>query len=163
MRKWRAILGGGILATLAISASAADLNAPVEKKITLKSEIFRGSSAAWDCFSSRKDVYDWAGISKCVRDVINTDTLVNRITEPFKLGIFYQTYDLISILRDSVLKVTKKDFAADQAFLFIYRFYYNEAGKIQKSMGLSDDDICRALAGEAHEATARCIPLAPPP
>lgn len=38
-------------------AMSADINAPAEKKITVKSELQRGSSASSDCF--HKNLSDW--------------------------------------------------------------------------------------------------------
>ena len=47
-------------------------------------------------------------------------------------------------------------------FVMHEKLYYNKQHWLKESLGLSDDDVCRANADAEHEATAKCEPLVPP-
>jgi hypothetical protein len=153
---------GAILASTVISASAADINAPVERTITVKSELRRGSDAEFNCMMSTT-IY-WTQFSDCISRVVSEETRVNRITDPFRLGLYLSAYLSIENTRSAVLKAMKKESRNDKIFVETERFYYHQQKYLKESLGLSNDDICHALADEQFQKTAGvCLSIKPPP
>ena len=81
------------------------------------------------------------------------------MTDPFKLGLYYRAYQSMGSIRSATLNVLKRDPRDDEGFAHNERFYYDTQEKLRKSMGLSEDDICHALA---DNDAATCKALAPP-
>jgi hypothetical protein len=157
MRGSHNIVVAVILASTAISASAADINAQAERKITVKSELRRGSSAEFNCFLSTT-IY-WIQFSDCISRVIRDETRVNRITNPFLLGLYLSSFLTIENTRNVMNKYPRND----KLFMETERFYYHQQNHLKESLGLSNEDICHALADEQLQKTADvCLPIKPP-
>jgi hypothetical protein len=74
----------------AMLSMAADLNAPVVPKITIKSEVQRGGGAELDCVL--KTHSHWLDFAICIDGVVSAETQRNTITDPFRLGLYYRAY-----------------------------------------------------------------------
>ena len=133
----------------AMSSMAADLNAPVVPKITIKSEIQRGGDAAFRCLI--KTHTEWPAFSSCIDEALSAETQRNTITDPFRLGFYYRAYDFMG----SIEKV-RQDIRENEQFLQEQAFYYKTQGQLRKSLHLSQSDICHALE------IPNCTGLAPP-
>lgn len=139
-------------------ASATDLDAPVERKITVKSEILRGYSASAEC--SRSDSLNYLDIIGCVNRIVSAETQNNTITDPFKFGIYHETYFDLWVSRKVMSAVMKIDPLNNHVFRTFYRYYYEQSETLKRSLGLSPDDVCRI--DEAWGATKCQLPLYPP-
>jgi hypothetical protein len=139
-------------------ALAADLNAPVERKITVESEIIRGYSAALDC--NKPDSMNWIKVIDCISQVVSVETRQNTVTDPFKFGIYHEAYFNLWILQKATLSVQNLDLLKNRAFRTSYQFFYNQSDTLERTLGLSADDICRVDKAWG----AKCSPpLEPPP
>jgi hypothetical protein len=65
---------------------SADLDAPVQKKITVRSEIKRGSDALFDCRIKR------IGARECLQKIKSMNQQNNTDTEPFLLGLYFHSW-----------------------------------------------------------------------
>ena len=132
-----------------MSSMAADLNAPVVPKITIKSEIQRGGDAAFHCLI--KTHFVWLDFTNCLDEVQSAETQRNTITDPFSLGFYYRAYDLMGTIRKATPEVRESG-------LFVKReqFYFKTQGQLRKSLQLSGNDVCQALELKT------CKALAPP-
>jgi hypothetical protein len=133
----------------AMSSMAADLNAPVVPKVTIKSEIKRGDDAAFRCLM--KTHMGWPDFSSCLDEVLSAETQRNTISDPFRLGFYYRAYDSMS----NIGKV-RGNLRENGQFMQEEGFYYKTQGQLRKSLHLSENDICHALE------IPTCTPLAPP-
>jgi hypothetical protein len=113
MREWQTIWVSGIVAISVNCASAADLNSPVERHITIKSEIKRGESAGLDCFLLGGPGSSWLDYSRCVSDILSKETQANTITDPFRLGLYGDAYRNLEIFWRSTMKEGNKDLRKD--------------------------------------------------
>jgi hypothetical protein len=50
----------------------------------------------------------WTQFSDCMSRVVSEETRVNRITDPFRLGLYLSAYLSIENTRNAVLQVMKK-------------------------------------------------------
>jgi hypothetical protein len=73
--------------TLASAAQAPNLNAPIDTRPTIGSEINRGYSAAFDC--SLQHVADALPFSQCVSDAVSTDQQKQPNSLPFMVGAYW--------------------------------------------------------------------------
>jgi hypothetical protein len=116
-------------------APAADLDAPITAKPTIRSEFLRGNSAGGDCFQARPlGSVDWLPIANCISNVVSIETRANRISDPFKLGIYYSAVVDMEILN----KVSR---IPDSEFRHIYEFYQAETNRLKDRLGISEDEI----------------------
>ena len=159
---WRTISVLGSLVAPVVFAWAADLNSPVERKITIKSEISRGSWAALDC-QLQAIPTSGSGLIDCISRINKEERQKNTITDPFQLGIYEKAYRSLEGDRRVLINFHKPDPRNDKIFAMHEKFYYNQQHRLKESLGISDDDVCRANADAEHEATAKCEPLVPPP
>jgi hypothetical protein len=132
-----------------MSSMAADLNAPVVPKITIKSEIHRGGDAAFRCLI--KTHTQWPDFSSCLDEVLSEETQRNTITDPFRLGIYYRA----SYFMGTIGQV-RQDLRENGQFVQEEGFYYKTQGELRRSLHLSEIDICHALE------IPTCSALAPP-
>jgi len=141
MERLTVVLGFAIsFAAFVNCASAADLNAPVERKITVKSEIIRGYFGALDC--NKPDSMNWLKVVECIGGVVSKETSQNTVSDPFKFGIYHEAYFNLWILKNATLSVERVDLLKNPAFRTSYQFFYNQSETLRKTLGLSFDDIC---------------------
>ncbi len=161
MMKWLslAVVFATTIAGFVNWATAADLNAPVERKITIETEIIRGYMAALDC--NRPDSMNWQKVSACISQVISIETRQNTVTDPFKFGIYHHIYWHLWLLWKVTLSVQNIDLLKNGAFRTNYKFFYHQSDTLEKALGLSADDICRVE--KAWGATKCPPPLEPQP
>src|SRR5947207_15975496 len=83
-----------LVALVSGSAEAIDLNAPAEKKVTIRSEILRGRDLIDDLPHSVADAY---GYHDAINHVLHTEKEKNTDTDAFYLGAYFSAYGLTDI------------------------------------------------------------------
>jgi phosphoenolpyruvate carboxylase len=72
-------------------ASTASLDAPIDQKPTIRSEIHRGAMRAFDCHLA--NLRDNLQALFCTNDAISAETQKNTITDAFQLGLHLESVD----------------------------------------------------------------------
>jgi len=139
-------------------SSAVDLDAPVEKKVTVRSEIKRGSSSMFDCALNTPH-YGLSGGTTidCLSRVLHDAEYKNTDTEPFKLGAYFQAW----IDMDYKAEGGEPRLSKDPKMVEIYREqdklnksatrrYYKEMEMIQAQLNITDETLCN-ITGMKYE------------
>ena len=136
-----------ILFLMVHSIYAVDLNAPAEKKITVKSEIERGKSAISDAeLRSSTHATDINSKIKLFDNIIDMNKQQNTDTEPFYLGASFVAWTSLDIILGLAAKNNKlfdpKDiqYAEQRATL-----YFKDFRKIQKQLNIDDNTLITIL------------------
>lgn len=138
---------------------AADLNAPVEHKMTVGSEMHRGQSITFDC---RRPLYKggppapWAEFVDCIHKATSDEIRKSTFTAPFQLGLYSGAYMQLQIVRRVELQFKHYDLRKDKIFANSEDLYFHETQYLKQKLGLSDDDICKGIADDEHRPTATC-------
>jgi hypothetical protein len=138
---------------------AADLKAPVEHKMTVGSEMHRGSNIVFDCAAplyKGGPLAPWADFLDCIHKTTNDEIGKNTFTEPFQLGLYSGAYMHLRINRDIELKFRHHDLHSDKIFADHEELYFHKTQYLKHTLGLSDDDICKGIADDEHRPTATC-------
>lgn len=99
------------LALLALTTSAVaqtDLNAPVDEKPTIASEVKRGIGAAMDCRGT-------GDFNKCVLDAASANTQKQPNTNSFELGLFYEACQESELHADVDKRMASENSAASSS------------------------------------------------
>jgi hypothetical protein len=131
-----------ILFLTVYSIYAVDLNAPIEKKITIKSEIERGKSAISDAeLSSNTRATDIDSKIKLYNKIIDMNKQKNTDTEPFYLGAYFEAWTSLDIVlglaqHSKLFNPTDVQYAEQTATL-----YFKEFRKIQTKLKIDDNTL----------------------
>lgn len=119
---------------------AVDLDAPVEKKITVKSEIERGHSAVFDC---RLHLLPGSiiGIQDCVFNAIDSNKQKNTDTDAFILGAYFEGWSDAAIY----VSVLSENGRAKDSDMQGTGFLYKQFKKSQEKLGIDDAALCDAV------------------
>lgn len=127
-------------------AQATDINAPIDKRPTVGSEINRGNKAAFDC--GLRHVSDVLAFSKCVSDVISMEEQNQQNYLPFMVGAYWGECEneALSVESNSKIASTNNFAAAElpddlRELASTYRVFRN----YQKKLGVTDDQLVAAL------------------
>jgi hypothetical protein len=135
-----------ILFLMVHSIYAVDLNEPVEKKITIKSEIERGKSAISDAeLRSNTRATDIDAQIKLYNNIIDMNKQNNTDTEPFYLGAYFVAWsslDIIINISDNNKRFDPKEVQYAQQTA---AFYFKEFRKIQKKLNIDDNTLLTIL------------------
>lgn len=116
-----------------------DLDAPVERKVTVKSEIKRGAFAVHDVMLKAEINLDKAFLG--INAMINENEQRNIGTEPLYLGAYCQAWVSFS----STLKVLNKSKSRYQGLVdrgeSSAAFYFKEFRKRQEKLGIDDENL----------------------
>ena len=116
-----------------------DLDVPIERKVTVKSEIKRGAFAVHDVMLKTEINLDKAFLG--ISAMINENVQRNTDTEPLYLGAYCQAWVSFS----STLKVLKKSKSRYQGLVDrgerSAAFYFKEFRKRQEKMGINDENL----------------------
>ena len=140
-------------------AISADLNAPVEHKMTVGSEMHRGSNIVFAC---ARPLYKggppapWDDFVDCIHKTASDEIAKNTFTEPFQLGLYSGAYMQLRIMRNVEFKFKHHDLHSDTIFANSEDLYFHETQYLKHKLGLSDDDICKGIADDEHRQTATC-------
>lgn len=92
----------GLSIVLSANSYAVDLDSPpAPKKITIRSEIDRGKTAAFSCYSR-----DGMGKLYCIGDVLSSEKKNNTDTEAFQLGAKFIAWSLADIFKKTDIAVS---------------------------------------------------------
>jgi len=138
MRKARPAIVAILCGVPLAFAAAGSLDAPVEHKITNRSEIARGSNASMQCFLDRLEE-GWVGYESCIDDVEAAEVRQNTVTDPFRLGLYLTSSIQLKIMGD---RDPSPRVAASVAKSL--EFYRTESAKIENSLKISPADACQA-------------------
>ena len=81
---------------------SAELNAPIEQKMTIGSEMHRKSNIIFDCSGSLHKggpPAPWPDFIDCIHRVTSEEIRKNMFTEPFQLGLYSGAYMNLQIIR----------------------------------------------------------------
>lgn len=135
-----------ILFLMVHSIYAVDLNAPVEKMITIKSEIERGKSAISDAeLSSNTHATDIDSKIKLYNNIIDMNKQKNTDTEPFYLGAYCEAWTSLDIIlglaqHSKLFNPTDVQYAEQTATL-----YFKEFRKIQTKLNIDDNTLVATM------------------
>lgn len=135
-----------ILFSMVHSIYAVDLNAPVEKKITIKSEIERGKSAISDAeLRSKTHATDIDAQIKLYNNIIDMNKQNNTDTEPFYLGAYFVAWSSLDIIIN--LSHNNKQFDPEEVRYAqqTAALYFKEFRKIQKKINIDDNTLLTIL------------------
>lgn len=124
-------------------AMALDLDAPAEKKITVKSEIKRGEEAC-SLLGCKSYNYIVDEIGDCCNKVIESNKQKNTDTEAFLLGAYFGGWVNMDTIIDAKADIAKRSGRAYNEEMLWPDFYFKEYRKRQQAMGISDDKLCDA-------------------
>lgn len=133
---------------------AADLDAPLVKKPpTLRTEIKRGKVVATECAA----VLDLGSHDRCLSKIESALRLKNELNEPFELGFNLWgllSFDLVYSVAAEMNKLASRD--VDYAKV-TQSARYRKIKELQRTLNLSDDDLCEALLKGAPEKCRQLI------
>jgi hypothetical protein len=131
---------------LAPAKQTLDLNAPIDTRPTIASEINRGNRAAFDC--SLQHVSDALSFSECVSDAITADQQKQPNSLPFMIGAYWGecASEALMVKSDSELAATNSLAAAmlpdaqrQLALSYpVFRHY-------QQRLGITDEQLVAAI------------------
>lgn len=125
---------------------AVDLNAPAEKKVTVGSEILRGSSAIFNA-TLKIEAANILGRLHAIDAVFDLERQTNTDTEAFLLGASLLAWlDLDNVLNSAEQSPNSVFFPPGKVQLVenSAKSYFNDFRKIQKQLNLDDKTICEA-------------------
>jgi hypothetical protein len=135
-----------LILALAPAKHAPDLNAPIDTRPTIASEINRGNRAAFDC--SLQNVSEAPSFSECVSDAISSDQQKQTNSLPFMVGAYWGecSSEALMVKSDSKLAPTNSVAAASlpdaerQLALSypVFRHY-------QEKLGVTDEQLIEAI------------------
>jgi hypothetical protein len=127
----------------ALAANAADLNAPMTKPITLRSEIERGIRAV-----SGLSPADALNFDRSVEGIINANQQANTDTKGFLYGVNYAAWHALwlALSSDAYPDKLEMDVAVAHA-----EIYFKVSNKLRAELDLTDHNI-RVAAGTVYIA-----------
>jgi hypothetical protein len=138
-------------------AAATDLDAPAVHKVTIGSEISRGSDAALQCTLNTPASRGWLPFSVCIDHVLSTEKQRNTETDAFDFGLSFAAYHSLGSIQQATQDVLKIDLRGDPGFMQSRQFHFTTANKLAKTLKLSAENVCQATGRKPG-----CWPLDPP-
>ena len=144
MRTAGSIFVAGLVLTTTWSAAYAQtgLDAPVSTKPTVRSEIKRGDSAAFNCFLDA--VTDYLAFTNCVRDVQELNQQKSTLSDPFLLGLSVGALAQAAVIRPN----------ENEGWIPIWR---KDTTRIMKTYKLSAKDICTAIESQGCNTITQIV------
>jgi hypothetical protein len=127
---------------------AGNLDAPVEHKITNRTEIARGASAAAHCFGKAVTEADGSPTAylSCTADADDAETRANTVTKAFELGL-----EIGTVIDKNIFAKNDPSYAER----FSYKVGLTDDRKLiqrmESELGISNDEAC-AASGKTLEA-----------
>lgn len=122
-----------------------DLDAPVEKKVTIRSEIKRGADAMFDCFMKKRSPI--SGTAQCYKEIYSLNQQKNTDTKPFLLGLYFRTWVDLGLSLPTSRNYYKK--LGNEALYELDEAIANDCFKkyreIQYDIGLNDEVLCQIV------------------
>ena len=131
---------------LASATQAPDLNAPIDTRPTIASEINRGNRAAFDC--SLQHVSDALSFSECVSDAISTDQQKQPNSVPFMVGAYWGECATEALMVKSDLELASTNSVAAAILPDAQRelpMSYPVFRHYQEKLGVTDEQLIAAL------------------
>lgn len=118
---------------------AANLDQPVQKKITLQSEMVRGNTAVLNVVNYRQNALE---ISDSIEKMVNKNVQNNTDTDGFYLGVYYQAWihaDSNYTASEKYISGTYKEYCNNLTELYYLRFR-----ELQAKYELTDEELSKA-------------------
>lgn len=132
---------GLALSTLSLSAPAAGLDdAAPAKKVTVRSELVRGNSAASDC--GRKNAFHWLEFNQCIDELVGHEQLQNTDTDAFLLGAYFFSLVNLRMIRD--IKSSLVMPTDSPAYTSAEANYRTQVTQLKASLKLTDQQVAEA-------------------
>jgi hypothetical protein len=120
-----------------------DLDAPVVKKVIIKTEIERGKSAEFDC-TLRLSHADPIGSSKCPFNIIDLNKQKNTDTDPFILGVAYEAWTHTRIILSVIENLPDREQRGYSQGIGDAILWFKTFKEKEKSLGIDDETFCKA-------------------
>jgi hypothetical protein len=127
---------------VATPTMAADINAPIETRPTVGSEITRGTLAASDC--SFRYRIDLRGLEKCISDALSTDQQKQPNFLPFEVGLFWGRCTAESQLIEAFTEIAATNPLAASKLPEVresFRSSYGVFRNYQAKLGVTDQQL----------------------
>lgn len=118
------------------------LDAPVNTKPTVRSEIRRGYSAAFNCFLETTS--DYSAFTTCVNAVQEDNVQKSTLSDPFLLGLSVEALAQANLIKPS----------ESGGWIPIWR---KNTARIMKALKLVAKDICTAIESQGCNTFTRII------
>ena len=131
---------------LSAAAQTADLNAPINTRPTIGSEIKRGHDVAFDC--SIKFADDVISLSECVNDALSVNRQRQVDTLPFELGAFLQECQQEAFLIKAETELAPTNSLAARELPEVRRHLalcYPILRNDQKKLKITDEQLIKAI------------------
>jgi len=123
-----------------MNAGAVDLDAPVSKTPTVRSELKRGNDAEFECLLHHVPTrIDWRSYVTCIDEAIHNATQERRLSDPFLAGMYFAIVSHLDIHGPG--SPAGNDPRFDQ-HLSLYRA---ELRKLLRELHLAPLQVCQAL------------------
>jgi hypothetical protein len=124
-----------------IFALAANLDAPIIEKPTIRSEITRGRQSIQPCDKAGTVVlFQMQSYQECIDGVLSAVASNGSSTSPFQLGIHFEAFINMAIAYNSLVKggsSTKLQHA-------LTNLQFRQYQDLLKQVGISTEDVCEA-------------------
>jgi len=127
-------------------AWAVDLNAPAEKKVTVGSEIRRGTSAMIDADATINGT-NHLGRLQAIDEVFHRNQQANTDTQAFRLGASLAAWSRLDISLNLAAENPNSMFYPAREMQLIEdsaKYYFKEVRKIQKELNIDDQTLIQA-------------------
>ena len=116
-------------------AIAANLDAAVSEKPTIRSEVKRGRQAISTC-EAHSPVVQSQAYAACINEVLATAAKYGTSTSPFQLGIRYEAFIMLATAHHAIAKST----LADEGLPLVQFAHYAE---LLQEVGITTEDVCQ--------------------
>jgi hypothetical protein len=117
------------------TVTAADLNAPAGKSLTIGSELARGHNVTADCIS--KTQY-WDDLTDCVSAAEQVENRNNTDSDAFQLGLYAAALVKLTELEADSLT---KGHTVGRLMIITGKQWYLSVAELQGSLGVSDQQL----------------------
>ena len=125
-------------------ALAANIDAPLTEKPTIRSEVKRGRQAILTC-EPHGPVVQSQAYAACINEVLATAAKYGTSTSPFQLGIRYEAFIMLATAHNAMTK----NGLADEGPALVQFAHYAE---LLKEVGITTEDVCQI-------AKKNCFPI----
>ncbi|MDP1769741.1 MAG: hypothetical protein Q8L74_13200 [Nitrospirota bacterium] len=117
---------------------AANLDAPVIEKPTIRSEITRGRQSIRPCERNSALLTQMQSYKDCIDEVLSTAARNGSSTSPFQLGIHFEAFINMAIAYNSLVTVG----SATKLQHALTNLQFHQFQDLHKQVGISTEDLC---------------------
>jgi hypothetical protein len=132
-------------------AFAVDMDAPTTKRITVRSELQRGDEAAFNC-ALRGKGHEWIYRNRyldCIDRAASKEKQGNTDTEAFLAGLYWRSGQMFLVIKPNKFSTIEMGEDDKKLYTQVVALYRSELQTLEKSLDLTDLEICDAVAENA--------------